>query len=370
MRNLPSLFTLSLILISLGAVSALFSASLERKTANPIAAGFHELQVSQSATAQERPLSALVAPLDLPALTKEADLIVVGRVESVKNRDLITVNVEGRPMQAQRRVASLHVDRVIKGQADMTTLSFDFLMPQAQSAYRNINASQYAMFFLRKDGERDYAILNPYYPFVVASSNTNVTDENDLDRVVTVVGRTLIEPTSPLLDRRSAVNVLSSARTDLADKILRQATKDNDAVVRLQALSTLLNRGDISMLDMAERLLLRPPPDTEEYLLANLSSALEGIKDLQAIPTLKRLLSSKDPNTRLGAAIALRHMRVSDAIDALIVALEDSNRKVRYEAVIGLAEVTREDKWAPSISVFEIDEQKYLDHWKTWAKAR
>ncbi len=107
-----------------------------------------------------------------------------------------------------------------------------------------------------------------------------------------MIGHNLTAPTSSVTERRRAVNLLNSAKTDLATSILRQATKYSDVVVRLQALSALLNRSDISVLDEVESILLHPPARSEEYLLANLSAALEGIKDAQAIPTLKRLLIS------------------------------------------------------------------------------
>jgi len=346
------------------------SAFRKTKDAKPVAATTHESPTSQPATEQGRPFSAIVAPVDLPALTKKADLIVVGRVDSVKNLDLITGNVEGRAMQAQRMVASLNVDRVIKGSAETTRLSFDFLMPRTQSSYRDIRTSEMGMFFLRKNGERDFEILDPHYPFVIASSTAVATDADDLDRVVRVVGSKLTDPASSVSDRRAVVNVLTSARTDLSDNILRQAAKDNDAVVRLQALSALLSRGDVSMLAEAERLLLRRPANTDDYLLANLSSALEGIRDPQALPTLKRLLKSTDRNTRLSAALALRQMRTADAIEGLSAALDDSDRDVRYQAVIGLAEFTRQDSWAPSISLFRQDEKPYLVHWKAWVQTQ
>ncbi|MGH9905253.1 MAG: hypothetical protein ACRD8U_06660 [Pyrinomonadaceae bacterium] len=68
--------------------------------------------------------------------------------------------------------------------------------------------------------------------------------------------------------------------------------------------------------------------------------------------------------------MALRQMRVSEAIDGLVVALEDNDRDVRYEAVVGLAEFTGQSAWGPAIWVFQRDEQTYLAHWIEWAKAR
>lgn len=68
--------------------------------------------------------------------------------------------------------------------------------------------------------------------------------------------------------------------------------------------------------------------------------------------------------------MALRQMHDMEAVDALVIALGDNNRDVRYEAIIGLAELTGQNQWAPSMGTFEAEEQRYLDHWKEWARNR
>ncbi|MGH9905254.1 MAG: HEAT repeat domain-containing protein, partial [Pyrinomonadaceae bacterium] len=83
-----------------------------------------------------------------------------------------------------------------------------------------------------------------------------------------------------------------------------------------------------------------------------------------------RLLRSSNSRTRWGAASALRQMRVMEAVEGLVIALGDNDRDVRYEGVIGLAEFTGQNDWAPDTGSFASDEQKYLDHWKEWARTR
>ena len=63
-------------------------------------------------------------------------------------------------------------------------------------------------------------------------------------------------------------------------------------------------------------------------------------------------------------------MRVMGAVEGLVIALGDHNRDVRYEGVIGLAELTGQNQWAPDTESFASNEQKYLDHWKEWARTR
>ena len=53
----------------------------------------------------------------------------------------------------------------------------------------------------------------------------------------------------------------------------------------------------------------------------------------------------------------------SGVLTALARALDDSDQQVRYSAVAGLAEITGETKWMPSIPLFKEDESPYLAHW-------
>lgn len=190
-----------------------------------------------------------------------------------------------------------------------------------------------------------------------------------MERTVNIVDQLLLTSRTAE-DRRVAVSVLRGALTDHATELLRQGTKDRDSVVRMQSISALLNRNDVETLAIAEQTLLNPPTGTDSYLLDNIAAALEGIKDLRAIPALQRLLQSSNDRTRIGSASALRQMHVSEAVEGLVIALGDNNRDVRYEGVIGLAEFTGQGEWMPDTESFARDEQKYLDHWKEWASTR
>jgi FOG: HEAT repeat len=315
------------------------------------------------------PASYIVSPIDLERLTNDADLIVIGRMNSVTERGHISGTADGKQLDGERMIATLGVEKSVKGDAVGATVETEFLIPDIPSAYQSIEPFRFGMFFLKRKADGSFRVLDPAYPSVVAPANATLTDKQGLDRTVDIVGQVLLHGKQPE-DRRLAVRVLSSVRTAQATELLRQSTKDRDAVTRLQSISALLNLNDVATLDIAERILLNPPAGVDDYLLANISAALEGIKDVQAIPVLQRLLRSSDSRTRLGAISALRQMHDMNAVDSLVIALGDSNRQVRYEAVIGLAELTRQDQWAPAVGTFETDEQKYLNHWKEWARNR
>ncbi len=372
MKHRRSMLTLTIVGFFLAGVSVfcISHATEKAQITNPSGAVSNTRVNHLAAVKQIGPCSYPASPLDLQVLTREADLIVIGRVDAIDDKGPTVKDVAGQKVKAERMVATLNINRLIKGQTNEPVLSFEFLIPSTHLDYHEIKVSQFGMYFVRKTAQGGYSVLNSDYPFIIAPAKAIVPDGNDLDKVVGVIGLFLTEPKSSVYERREAVHILNSARTELATRILRQATQDSDTTVRLQALCALLKRNDISMLDVAEDILLHPAPNTEDYLLTNLSASLMDIKDTSAIPTLERLLSSSNSRTRLGAIMALRQMHSSEGIVSLVAALDDNDRDVRYEAVMGLAELTGQDPWRPAISVFQADEQHYLDHWKAWAQTR
>lgn len=361
MKNRRIFLGVTILLLTLGIVSVSLSESLREilpKRTNspttPVATSSIKPSQATAARAERTAPSLLVDPLDLERLTNNADLIIIGRVNSISNQG--------------RSIATLSVDKVVKGQAVERTVDVEFL-PNVPSAYARIQPQLFGMFFLMQNADGRYQILDPVYPAIIAPANAVLTNEQGVDRTVNVVGQVLLTA-SAAEDRRVAVRVLSSARTDRATELLRHGAKDKDVVVRMQSISALLNRDDIETLEIAERTLFNPPAGTDSYLLDNISAALEGIKNPHAIPALQRLLRSSNSRTRQGAASALRQMRVMEAVEGLVIALGDNDRDVRYQAVIGLAEFTGQNQWAPSIGKFESDEQRYLDHWKEWSRNR
>jgi hypothetical protein len=372
MKHRRSMLTLTIFGFCLAGVSvfSLSRATENAQITNPSGAVSNTRVNHTPAVEPIGPHSRLTSPLDLEVLTREADLIVIGSVDAIEDNGPTVKDVAGERVEAERMVVTLNINGLIKGKRDDAVLSFEFLVPSTLLDYVEIKVSQFGMFFLRKTAQGGYAVLNSDYPFIIAPAKVIVADGNDLDKVVGVIGLFLTEPKSSVYERRDAVHILSSARTELATRILRQATQDSDETVRLQALCALLGRNDISMLDVAEDTLLHPAANTEEYLLTNLSAALMGIKDIGAIPTLERLLSSSNSRTRLRAIMTLRQMHSSKGIVSLVAALDDKDQDVRYEAVMGLAELTGQTFGRPAISVFQADEQHYLEHWKAWAQTR
>lgn len=361
MKNRRIFLAIATLLLGLGVVSVSLSGSLREtlskrtnSSATSVASSSDKSSQVMPARAQTAPTHFLAEPLNLEHLTNNADLIIIGRVNSISNTG--------------RATATLGIDKVIKGEADGRTVDFEFF-PNRPSSWVRIQPDVFGMFFLKwNEAGAGYRILDPTYPAVIAPANAVLSKEGGLERTVNVVGQVLL--TSRADDRRVAVSVLRGALTDRATELLRQGARDRDSVVRMQSVSALLNRNDIETLAIAERTLLNPPAGTEPYLLDNISAALEGIKDPRAIPALQRLLQSSNSRTRHSAVSALRQMHVNEAVEGLVIALGDNTRDVRYEGVIGLAELTGQNQWAPDTESFASNEQKYLNHWKEWARNR
>jgi hypothetical protein len=358
MKKHKMLLGISILILCLGFVSVSLSrVRRERAARSRVAAAIETATATSNKppTATDAPAAPiraafLLSPLDIERLTSEADIIVIARVNSINGRR-----------------ASLSVDKVVKGAANARTVDIELIADA--TGQQRVTSSQVGMFFLKTNAKGGYRVLDPDYPSVIAPPDAVVIDGSPVDRAVSIVGELLTKPNNVDV-RREAVRVLSSARNERATELLREGSKAADPVVRMQSLSALVSRDDLGALETAEPILLHPPARIEQYLLDNLSAAVEGIKDPKAIPILQRLLSSSSSRTRVAAVASLRHMHISGAIEALVIALGDPNHEVRYEAVIGLAELTGQNQWAPAVDKFAQNEQRYLDHWKEWSRTR
>jgi hypothetical protein len=352
MKKHKMFFGITILIACLAVVSVALSGSLPSTAFLSTKASSAPVANSKATQAtpprkNERPSSFLASPLDVERLTRSADLIVIGRVTG-----------DG----------SFNVDKVVKGETASNVIKMEF-QPEVPTVFGPIEPSTLGMYFLVRNANGAYRPAEPAYPFLITRADASLTEEPPLDRVVSIIGQVLLKP-GPINDRRLAVEILSGAPTDAATELLRQAVRDKDDVIRMQSISALLNRGDVETLAIAEPILLKAPAKTDDYLLQNVASAVEGIKSPRAIPALQRLLRSSDSRTRISAISAIRHMHVQEGVEALVIALGDANRDVRYEAVVGLAELNKQDQWTPAVDAFAENEQRYLDHWKEWSRTR
>lgn len=315
-------------------------------------------------------LAVPVPILDLPALTRDSNLIVVGTTMSVRDIGVITLSWQGQEIPARRKLAELRISRILKGHPASSMVTFQFVETVPFSGFADIRVGEFGMFFLKPDSSNGLTVTNPYYPSVVSAPDASVTTGIDFERVVTEVSYVLVSAQTSFDSKVRAVAALERVNTPAVTKALRLAAGSTNENLRLEAVTTLLNKNDISKLETAERALLQTPVGADRYLINRLASALERIKDPEAIPALVRLLSARYARARRSAAAAIRNIGTDAAIEPLTKALYDNDQEVRYHAVMGLAMLTGQDTWGPSIDRFNKEEQRYLAYWRKWAKER
>jgi hypothetical protein len=310
----------------------------------------------------------LVPNLDLDSLCNQGDLIIVGLVADVRREGETTINVQGQSMEAPSMSAELNVQRVLKGKVANSRLTFKFLLPPPPAGL--IVRGQFGIFFFR-ESESGIEILDPYHPHVVAVPGAPATSGSCLDQVTAELANVVASAAAPPRAKREAVEALRSLRTSAAALALTTAARDADPGTRTLAIAALLERGEMVWLDPAAKILLSQERGVDAYPVWRLTTAVEGVEDPKAIPTLYRLLHAPDATVRRAAAAALRSTRDAAAIGPLTEALWDNDREVQYQAVIGLAEITGvTGEWAPATDTFLKDPQRYLDHWREWADSR
>jgi hypothetical protein len=320
----------------------------------------------------ETPAGAIPIPaLNLPELTSGSALIVVGQVIGVSEDGAASVEVGGRSVPARRMLARLHVSRVLKGRADASDISFGFVIPDVPLGYAGVAANQFGMFFLRRSPQQTLEVANPYYPSIVAARDAPAVEGEAFEQVVAELAYVVTAPKTSNDERVRAVNILEKVLTPTVTRALKQAAQGEHGAVSVHAAAVLLRRNDIQPLEAAAKALLAPPQETEAGLRRTLAYSIrDGVSDERAVPVLARLLRADDVEVRRSAAAALRHVASESVIEPLSSALRDGDREVRYQAVLGLAAASGQSEWAPSVDLFEADEQRYITFWKDWLKVR
>ena len=309
-------------------------------------------------------------PPNLPALTKESILIVVGKIVSVRDAGEGVLSLQGRSIPVQKKIGKIQVSRILKGQHSDPTITIEFVQTIIWYGIKDVRMEQVGMFFLKSNASNGFIFTSYYYPFVVAAMAAPRAGGNDNDRVLAEVVNVLDLPQTTWVDKYAAIDVLDGIETPAASASLRLAAKSGDMRVKLRAVAVLLRRNDISELEFAEKMLSRPPRGSDTNLISNFAPALHGVKDPKAIPSLVRLLGSRYVEVRRSSALALRRIGSDAAINPFMKALYDSDRDVRYHAVMGLAEITKQYPWAPAREKYDSNERRFLTYWRNWAASR
>jgi HEAT repeat protein len=310
----------------------------------------------------------IIPALDLAMLTQESSHIVVGRVITVRDVGQTNIFIQGRPFSARSQIAEIQVARSLKGEITGNVISFQLVQPDVFLGYGSVWANQVGMFFLKRGAGIALIVTNPYYPSVVAALEAPESSNGDLNNVISEVVNVITSQRASTPDKIKAVAVLDRVKTPVATNALRKAADSSHEDLSIYAIAALLERNDISKLSTAENVLANTSAIADPNLLTKLAFALEGVHNPQAIPSLARLLNPNFLQARRSAASALRSTGDNAALEHLAKALYDSDKRVRYQAVMGLAEITEQYSWGPAVMLYDKDEQRYLEHWRDWAR--
>jgi hypothetical protein len=316
-------------------------------------------------------LAVPVPLLDVPQLFETSDLVVVAEVKAVSPGDRETLEIPGGTLKARAMIADFGVLRVIKGHAETRVLSVTYHFPDLPMGYASIVVGDVGVFFLRSS-KKQYGFTSVHYPYLVASRICeSLGAVPTLRAIVSELQCAFNEEGGTTVRRLAVVDALVRIPTEDSTVALKSASLSPEPAIRWRAIAALLGRNDITELDAAVAVLSDPSVATFEGVSHNLAYVIgSGVRNPEAIPALRRLLHSRDVVARRAAAEALRGMKSENAIGGLSEALNNSDSRVRYFGVIGLAEITGDDQWAPSIDYFIQNEAAFLTHWREWARAR
>jgi HEAT repeats len=301
---------------------------------------------------------------NLQEVVNKSDAIAVGRVTGTRLIEKTTTTYRGSEISARLIEVDFHADAVLKGTGRL--LRFRFILPDVNIGYRGVPEGQSRVVFLARSAD-GLQLTDPYYPSLPALP-AEAADTSVFASVIACIQAALGSPVPDADQKRQAIWVLRMTPGEPVQKALRVASADPTTEVRLDAISALLARNDISVLPIAAAALIGPsnaiPSESRQNLIA---SIYDGIKDERAIPVVKTLLKASDPRVRQAAAMALRNTGAVSALGPLATALADSDELVRYFAVIGLAEIDNQPEWRPLLPDFKSNQAKYLEHWSAWA---
>jgi hypothetical protein len=310
-----------------------------------------------------------VPVINLTDLAASADLIAGGEVTSIRQIGIDIIEDGSEKVPCRVMAADLRVVRILKGSASTPVLSLQFIEPYRSGesmGYQTPQVSLYRIFFL-KQVEGTFRFVSPFYPSIPAVRETISGSEPIVDQMVHQLAAVIESRDSSSEQKSEAVWILRITKVVTATEALKKASDNQDASVRFSAIAGLLQRNDISKIDVAADELLRSTEDSE--IRQNLLTMITyWVADPKATPALIRLMQSNDVLARRSGISALIRTRSPEAVPALMQALDDKDSEVRFNAIVALAEINQQPEWKPDKDQFQANERPYLEHWRSWAK--
>jgi hypothetical protein len=305
----------------------------------------------------------------------KSDIVVAGAIERISpdNGAVSLVSPQANPVDDQLYKAEVSIIRHISGMPAESPLVVFFLRSRSPARpWLELAPNETVLLFLTRvrDGYLPLSTIDPPIRTLpdldvapVGASGAEAV-AHELEQIILQA-----DPDSDLamLVQASAVRASMLRPVDLS--LLQEAALGQPAR-RLAWVGIALSAGQFQVLAELERLVSRavwpPGPGLERLILEGLSN----VRAPAARPQLASLIRSHVPSVALAAVMALRQLGIRAAQPDLIHALDHPNQQVRYQAMMGLAELEPGVAEAPSFPLYQRNEPYYLRLWKHWSRQR
>jgi hypothetical protein len=318
--------------------------------------------------------------LTLAAAIASADLIIVGIVTRVSEAAgaLSIVSREAEPAYDQLGEAEVAVVRTLAGEAATDPLRVFFLVGKVPSRPWGLLArGQTVLLFLRST-EGGYVPVAPSERPIQAVRSLSAPDAGTsrVERVTNELEQVVLT-TDPVVPAREMVRA-AVARASLPGNLDLRALSSpplRDPARRAAWVAIALTEQKIAALDEVRSLFslaaaLSDGGETErpsgEALRSLVCEAVSGLRVPAARAGLAGLLHGPNGELARAAAVALRRLHDPAAAPDLLTALDHPDQGVRYQAVMGLAELEPSVDGGPAFELFRKDELRYIERWKQW----
>lgn len=301
------------------------------------------------------------APLNLAIHHAQADVICAGRLALVSSTSF---DARGET----ETLLAMRVDRVAKGAvAPGTEIRIRLTRKRINGPIQQLTG--YALVLLRRNGE-DYTFSRGSFSSLPVSEKAYTIFEQTTDVSANLrwemINSLRSDSPTALCAALRQTRILSVS--DISQYV-KPRIEDPDMTIRSIALAAALRAGDKAAVPKAIDLVIAQyegRADVSAWDAADMRTALESMSvPPESVSVLAAALDSELLATREFVSFLLRRSRDWSTVPHLKRALADKEIAVRYNAVMGLAEITKDYEHAPAKSLYLESEAQYLNYWRT-----
>jgi hypothetical protein len=250
-------------------------------------------------------------------------------------------------------------------------VGFDRELPSTRASLPELQRGERAVMFLNA-ASLSYVFADPFLAAIPFNEIPPPSGDPGLGKLQAALASVLQLPHRE--DQLRALELLQGF-DDLASvavPALVSLSRSSDPEVALSAFAALLKgvNGEVATVDLLERVndcLNDYSGGSDSAALINIGGGLRKVTDARSLSSMEALAASRFVVIRRGAMQALRAMKNPPAGATLAARLDDSDKYVRYLAVISLAETfSKYGGYAPSMYLFNRNPEFYVGLWKSW----